>query len=75
MKLIKLSEPQKMLLTEMRKRQMKLVNNGYLTWYDWVNNKGNIPFVTANALKEKCLFTVDKNGYCNLTHLGKTIEI
>ena len=72
---VKLSESQKMLLSKMRIKQMKLVKTEDLTWYDWQNNKGNIPYVTANSLLNKGMFTIGKDGICNLTELGLTIEL
>jgi len=72
---VKLSEPQKILLLQMRTRQMKLVKTEDLTWYDWQNNKGNIPYVTAKSLLNKGIFTIGSDGICNLTELGLTIEL
>lgn len=71
---VKLSDSQKMLLSKLRIKQMKLVKAGDLKWYDWCNHKGNIPYVTAIALLNKGMFTIDKDGTCHLTELGKTIE-
>lgn len=72
---VKLSEQQKILLKEMRVKTMKLVKAGDLKWYDWQNNRGNIPYVTANSLLNKGIFTIGSDGICNLTELGLTIKL
>jgi hypothetical protein len=72
---IKLTESQRLLLSEMRVRKMKLVNHQGLTWFGWIGNNGNIPFVTAKALQKKGIFTIGSDGVCQLTELGLTIKL
>jgi len=44
-------------------------------WFDFDNSASNVPTLTARALLNKGIFTIDNDGLCHLTELGKTIDI
>ena len=70
---MKLSESQKRLIGLMRTKQMWFKKDSYGEIYDI---KGQyVSPSTAKALFRRGIFTVDDNGYCNLTELGKTIKL
>lgn len=70
---MKLSENQKLLLKKMRVRQMRY--SAKWGWFDFDNSASNVPTLTARALLNKGIFTIDNDGLCHLTELGKTIDI
>jgi hypothetical protein len=71
---LKLSESQKRVMGLILAKKVKAYKDGLDYSYYCPKGGGYIPTSTANALFKRGLFTVDDNGYCNLTELGLTIE-